>query len=70
MNLLTKWAAQIIKIVIGFIMVPFLLGLFGKAGYGLVGLAGVLISLPPLLDMGLGAGLSRSLAACVAKKDT
>ncbi len=55
---------------IGLIMVPFLLGKFGREGYGLMALLGVIVGLTTIVDLGVRAALARHLAEQVAKKDT
>lgn len=50
-------------------LLPFLVGELGKDGYGIVALVGVLIGFSELVDLGLRAALSRTLAVHVAVKN-
>ena len=69
LNTASSWLTLLVNGAIGVVLVPFLLNQFGKAGYGLVALAGVVVSITMMLDMGLGGALGRQLAAAQAEKD-
>ena len=69
LNALSSWALSGVQVLIGLILVPFLLGQLGKAGYGLIALVGAVVGFTALADLGLRAGLGRHLAEQVAKKD-
>lgn len=69
-NTATGWLVRVMQVVIGLIMVPFLLGKFGREGYGLLVLVGVVVGLTTIIDLGVRAALGRHLAEQVAKKDT
>jgi O-antigen/teichoic acid export membrane protein len=66
----TKWAFVGTRGVIGLVLVPFLAAKVGRAGYGLIALASVIVSFAALADLGLRTGLGRHLAAQVARRDT
>ena len=69
-NAVTSWAAKAVQVVIGFILVPFLLGKYGREAYGLMALLGVIVGLTMVLDLGIKGALGRHLAEQVARKDT
>ena len=68
-NTMTGWVAKVIQIVIALFMVPFLLNVIGKEGYGLIGLFSVFISLSMVADLGLRSALGRELSEKVALGD-
>ena len=68
-NAVTKWVAQALHGLVGLVLVPFLIAQLGKPGYGVASLAGVIVGLSLLADLGLRAALSRQLAEQVARKD-
>jgi O-antigen/teichoic acid export membrane protein len=69
-NTLTGWLAVGCRLVIALVMVPFLLKVLGKDGYGLVGLMGVITSFSLVADLGLRQALGRELSEKVAKGDS
>lgn len=69
LNTATSWLNLLVNGAIGVVLVPFLLGQFGKDGYGLVALAGVVVSITMILDMGLHGALGRQLAAAEAENN-
>ena len=69
-NTISSWLGNLVNAIIGFMLVPFLLGQLGKEGYGLAALVGVIITFTELADLGLRGALSRHLAEQVATKNT
>ncbi|MBN2071477.1 MAG: oligosaccharide flippase family protein [Candidatus Krumholzibacteriota bacterium] len=66
----TTWVATIIQGAIGVFLMALLLNDFGQDGYGLLTLAGVIVGLTMILDMGLRGALERHLAEKIASHDT
>ena len=69
-NTISSWLCNLVNAIVGFMLVPFLLGHLGKEGYGLAALVVVIISFTELADLGLRVALSRHLAEQVATKNT
>ncbi len=69
-NAVSSWVTKAIRVAIGLVMVPFLLGKFGREGYGLAALLGVIVGITAMIDLGVRGALARQLAEQVAKKDT
>lgn len=69
-NAMAGWASEAVRFVIALVMLPFLLGKFGREGYGLLVLLGVIVGLTTVMDLGVRGALGRHLAEQVAKKDT
>ncbi len=67
-NAASSWIAKLSSSILGVILVPFLLGQFGREGYGLVGLATSVVVFAGLADFGLRDALSRELAEQVARR--
>lgn len=65
-----SWVNKIIKAVYSLVSVPILIEALGKAGYGLLALTGMVLSLGMMLDMGLGASLVRHMASAHGEKDS
>ena len=69
-NAVSSWVNKAIRVAIGLVMVPFLLGKFGREGYGLMALLGVIVGITTIIDLGVRGALARHLAEQVARKDT
>jgi len=69
LNAVTSWLSTIVNAALGLILVPFLLAQLGKEGYGLAALAGVIVSLTMMVDLGLRNAMGRQLAAERARKN-
>ena len=65
-NLLAGWASSISIGLIGFLMIPFLLGEMGQTSYSLVLFLVAVVGAFQLVDMGVGISLSRELSAARA----
>ena len=68
-NMLSGWAASLVRAVIALIMVPFLLSHLGKEGYGIIGLFMIIVSCVDVADLGLRSALGRELAEKNASND-
>jgi O-antigen/teichoic acid export membrane protein len=68
-NLLAGWGSTVAIGIIGFIMIPFLLGEMGEARYSLVLVLVAVVGIAQLADLGIGISLSRELSAASAKEE-
>ena len=68
-NLLTGWAAIVVRTGLALYIVPFLLSRMGQESYGLLGLLGVFVSLANTADLGLRSALGRELSEHRARND-
>jgi len=64
-----NWLGTVANAVIGMLIVPLLLARFGKEGYGLIALVGVVTGVRTYLDLGLASALQRELSAVGALGD-
>ena len=62
--------AKVLNAIVGFISVPLLLGVYGKAEYGLLSLATACNSYMHLLDLGMNTGSVRFYSLLKKKRDT
>lgn len=65
-NLIAGWGSTIVIGIIGFLMIPFLLGQMGGDGYAFVVVLLSINGIAQLADMGIGISLSRELTECRA----
>lgn len=68
-NMVSGWSAVLARGIVGLFLVPFLLVNFGKDGYGILGLLGVLLGLTTIADIGLRNALGRELSEKHSNKD-
>jgi O-antigen/teichoic acid export membrane protein len=61
-NIVANYAGSIWAAIMGVVFVPLYIKFMGVESYGLVGFSGTLIAMFSILDMGLGATLSREMA--------
>lgn len=66
LNAMSRWLGLTVSVVVGIVIVPIMLGQFGKAGYGLVGVCSALLALRVMIDFGLQAAVTRELAVASA----
>ncbi len=69
LNTATSWAARVVTGAVSVLLVPFLLTMLGREGYGLIALIGVIVSVAGVADLGVRAAMSRQLAEQVARGD-
>lgn len=62
LNAATSWIAVLAQGVVRFFLVPFLLGVLDRDGYGLILLMSTLISFSRLADLGLRGAMGRAMA--------
>ena len=67
-NILTSWVAHLVTGVVGFLMLPYVLGALGKNTYGVWLFLNALASYSGLLYMGLGATVCRYVADLSSRK--
>ena len=68
-NVFSLWLSVVVQGVLAFLLIPFLIGVMGKDGYGVVGLLGVMVGMSAIADMGLRGALGRELAEQVVRRD-
>ena len=68
-NAATRWVAQGVHGITGLLLVPFLLGQLGEAGYGVANVCLRIVGFSVLADLGLRGALGRQLAEQVTRKD-
>ena len=68
-NTLTSWVSTVLRVIIAFLMVPFLLRHLGKEGYGLIGLLTAVVSFSEVADLGLRSALGRELSEQLVRRD-
>lgn len=69
LNTATNWGSVGIQAVIGLYMVPLLLGVLGKNGYGVIGVICAIIGFSEIADLGLRSALNRELSEKTASQD-
>jgi O-antigen/teichoic acid export membrane protein len=68
-NTMTGWGMVVLRALLAFYMVPFLLRQMGLSGYGVAGLLCVLTGLAEAFDLGLRQALERELAEQTARNN-
>lgn len=68
-GVVANWLGTVANAVIGMLIVPLLLARFGKEGYGLISLVGVVTGVRTYLGFGLAGALQRELSAVGALGD-
>ncbi|MDH3360559.1 MAG: hypothetical protein OEL55_06775, partial [Desulfobulbaceae bacterium] len=58
-NAASNWIAMVIQILIGFFLTPFVISHLGQSGYGIWVLIGSFIGYYGLLNLGVGAAVTR-----------
>ena len=68
-NLFASWAAHVVTLVIGFFMMPYVLGILGDSTYGMWIMINSIASYAGLLHFGFGTTISRYVSTHRAQED-